>query len=440
MGAKWCDNEPTMSITLYFKSTNIMDINALLNPKTEEETQDVKMENNLATATRSYDLPIHPRATPVEVGGYDHHYPTPANSSSHQYSKIVPKVSNQPPCGPLPPMNLSYEDCPSPALSHAEYHPCQSITQMTIQVTQSESLNKCASTIYHGPRQLQVQQSQRRPSYLPTASHVQARQCPPHQRDHRSSRLERDHLHQRASTPTSPISTSSPCHLQATYQTVVSPPKKRKTCSNEAYRREQVHWMRYMKIDMNIKWGAIEAEFPIKFNQERDPSSGGLSSRYYRDNSLPCIDGDGNLMYDSSGKPLIMTMKVRSKDNAECGEAPWTFVERHPWMALEYEWVSIEHKKMAVKIVADIEKTDPSQYTRKQQFAVAIREFERIKDASKQTRRNGSLSNASTYSGDDQDLLDAVAEPTAEEILQMEEDEREMDKLYKEAAEQKFLA
>lgn len=195
--------------------------------------------------------------------------------------------------------------------------------------------------------------------------------------------------------------------------------------------------MRYQKIDANVKWPAIEAEFPIKFNQDRTVTQGGLSSRYYRDNVMPRIDKDGKIMYDSSGKALGLDMKVRSKDVGDCKGAPWTFVERHPWMALEYEWVSVEHKKIAAKIVADIEKTDASQYTRKQQFIIAIREFERQKDSSKQTRRNGPLSDASTYSGDDEDLFDAVALPTAEEI---EEDERYMDELYKEAAQQKCIS
>ncbi|KAF8857154.1 hypothetical protein BDZ45DRAFT_674953 [Acephala macrosclerotiorum] len=440
MRAEWCETGPSTRINLDFRSatemsrSNPMDINAMLNPKTEE-ADDVKIGGCPMTAC--YELPFHSRAIPVEPGGsYAHNYLTPANSPTHQYSTMS---SHQPPCGPLPRMNVLYQDYPSPPLAHTEYLPMQSMTQLTIQLNHSQPALNCALTNYHDPRQLQAQHSQRRPSYPPIASHMQLRQSSPHPRSHRSSRSERDYLHSRASAPTSPTTASSPPYPHKAHQMVGPPPPKKlkPTFSNEAYPQEQVHWMRYQKIDANVKWPAIEAEFPIKFNQDRTVTQGGLSSRYYRDNVMPRIDKDGKIMYDSSGKALGLDMKVRSKDVGDCKGAPWTFVERHPWMALEYEWVSVEHKKIAAKIVADIEKTDASQYTRKQQFIVAIREFERQKDSSKQTRRNGSLSDVLTYSGDDEDLFDAAALPTAEEI---EEDERYMDELYKEAAQQKCIS
>jgi hypothetical protein len=38
------------------------------------------------------------------------------------------------------------------------------------------------------------------------------------------------------------------------------------------------------------------------------------------------------------------------------------FIDRHPWEALRYSWVSPKYKKVAISIVADMEAKDPSEY------------------------------------------------------------------------------
>ncbi|CZR68076.1 uncharacterized protein PAC_17975 [Phialocephala subalpina] len=70
---------------------NRMDINPMLNPKTE----DAKMEEEQTTAF-SYALAPHPRLTPVEVGNHTHDYMTSANSPIYQHSTVMsPKISNK---------------------------------------------------------------------------------------------------------------------------------------------------------------------------------------------------------------------------------------------------------------------------------------------------------------------------------------------------------
>lgn len=81
----------------------------------------------------------------------------------------------------------------------------------------------------------------------------------------------------------------------------------------------------------------LQRNFPIMF-PERAPSAEGHSSRFYRDNFLVMIEKDRNVMYNIAGKALTIEMKVRKKDEGGLKDLPWTFVERHPWWALEYEW------------------------------------------------------------------------------------------------------
>ncbi|KUJ07339.1 uncharacterized protein LY89DRAFT_766512 [Mollisia scopiformis] len=149
--------------------------------------------------------------------------------------------------------------------------------------------------------------------------------------------------------------------------------------SNERYSTEQVHWIRYHKTDLKWNWKDIAGRFVIVFSTERpDASEGGLTSSFYRDNDVPRIDRHGNFLYDATtNKILTLDMKVRTKDEGECSDekCPWSFVERYPWAALKYDWVSPAHKLQAKNIIADIKRR--RHYTRKQQYILAFRRLEK---------------------------------------------------------------
>lgn len=72
-----------------------------------------------------------------------------------------------------------------------------------------------------------------------------------------------------------------------------------------------------------------------------------------------------------------------------------------------------------------------------------MREFEIKRESCRHSKRNGSFSGPSTSSFDDvEDIIEAVASPTQEEIEEDErfEEQQMMEELYKEASQQKFVS
>ncbi|KUJ19513.1 uncharacterized protein LY89DRAFT_780438 [Mollisia scopiformis] len=391
---------------------NRMDIVAMLNPTGEDlEMPHVEVE----VTTISYDS-IHPKPMPVEIGGcYVQPYPTPRNSPVQQHSTPSSIFYNAPQLGPLPSVNhlLGY---PSPPPSSEACLPSKTYPP-------AQTSNGFVKPYVH-------------------ARHVEqyytATSCPEYDSySRRSTRRERDSLRRASRTPPP---TPVPAYVEARKQLLVlaqvqASPKKGPSHSNEAYRLIHVHWTRYCKVDMKAGWHAIEHNFKIMFPNEReDCTPGGLSSRYYRDNFIPRLDLHGNVIY-KDGKPLMMDMKVRGKDMGECKGCPWTFVERHPWWALKYDWVLQEHKIEAAKIIADIEKRRPGQYSRKQQYVLAIREVESKREAARESKRNGTFSEPLL----DDEEFESIPSPTEEEIKEIEDDERYVENLYKEASQQEFV-
>lgn len=78
----------------------------------------------------------------------------------------------------------------------------------------------------------------------------------------------------------------------------------------------------------------------------------------------------------------------------------------------------------------------PNYPTGKEQYIVAIREYEQKKESLKSSKRRASFSATSTSTNEDTDMLDCVASPTQE---QLEEDYMN-EQLYKEAFQQLRLS
>ena len=149
------------------------------------------------------------------------------------------------------------------------------------------------------------------------------------------------------------------------FDTLDEPPraksKTRPHFSNKAYTREQVDFCRYMKLDCEMSFEEVKMLFRERFPEVLRDSNQCFSSRYYRDNVVPRLDKNGGLMFDDKGKLLLEAVKVRDRNTPE-GKAkcvPCTLIDRSPWRALTYDWVSKEHKALARSILDGNDPTDP---------------------------------------------------------------------------------
>ncbi|RDL34434.1 uncharacterized protein BP5553_07562 [Venustampulla echinocandica] len=121
--------------------------------------------------------------------------------------------------------------------------------------------------------------------------------------------------------------------------------------ANKEYTREQTDWIRYMKEDCNVGWKFHASKFAQQFPDVRETNQG-FSSRYYRDNTVPRPDENWNTIIGKDGKAELIIASVRSRSTPE-GRAldiPYTLIEKHPERALQYSWVSEEHKAEARRI------------------------------------------------------------------------------------------
>jgi len=141
---------------------------------------------------------------------------------------------------------------------------------------------------------------------------------------------------------------------------------------NKAYLREQVDWIRYMKEDCHVCYNAMCAEFDKLWPAERKTAQC-FSARLYRDNKIPRLDAQRRPMFDENGKLLLDDAKVRGRATIEgrVKGVPFTLVDKYPWRAVEYPWVSEEHKELARRILQGNDPTDPagSEYSQSPPFS-----------------------------------------------------------------------
>ena len=123
------------------------------------------------------------------------------------------------------------------------------------------------------------------------------------------------------------------------------------------YSDEQVDWIRYHREDCELDWDTITPLFQAKFPGAKDGSQG-LSTRYYRDNVLPQVDAQDQVVQDKNGKVLYTQSKVRKKQLTD--GVPYLLTERKPKSALKYTWVSAKHKEIARMALDENQNTSKS--------------------------------------------------------------------------------
>jgi hypothetical protein len=406
-----------INITYHFANMTVqprgMDIGTILNPAVDhpkdlemKDEEDGEDEEDNAVAQEQMEshcqLQFHTRPTPIEVGGYAQPYPSPANSPDQKYSAIAGAPGSH---GPQQAQFLPSFGQMTEMLHYPSPPP-------TIVSLNADFLSRSNSVSHHcRPRQIDSRHpsphsrpSSHRPHSAPSYSYrVNRADC---DSPRRASHTPKASTQRRQQLQRAPVLTQSSI-------TIKTPGPAH---SNQPYTRPQVHFIRYWKIDRVSSWKHTATLFNITFKGQRADTvtEGGASSRSYRHNLIPELDVHGRVMY-KAGKLKMLGVKVRTRNKGENANAPWAFVERHPWAALTYDWVLPEHKAEAARIIAEIENTDPNNYTRKslpnvpfllrrmhadyvlgkQQYIVAIRDFELGKLA---------------HSSDDGELVDADEE------------------------------
>ncbi|KAH6712544.1 hypothetical protein BKA61DRAFT_610498 [Leptodontidium sp. MPI-SDFR-AT-0119] len=326
---------------------NPMDLTSVLNPlhtppsSDSEEYWSEPDEQVHSSFSRDSSYSVVPQ--PMEVDG---EVPTNSTNWDHHESSLPT----------LPPMQLVPESLRFPNLA---YRPAQGIP-MT-QNIQRRSENDLGRR-YNRP-----------------GSH-----SPPRRQDRHGRRGSYPHLSTPLHRPRISLSpsSSSESSLEADEETVhwmqqKKRKRKRKRTgphSNKPYTQEQIHWLRYHAEDCGLNYAQMYNLWAIHFpNDPRVPGQA-FCSRLYRDNISAMVDDDDNLIRDSDGKPIIIVINIRKRQQSKFKHFPFKFWEKNPEWALYWDWVMPEHKAMAQKIL-DGRDLDASQLL-KEKSRRAIRKYE----------------------------------------------------------------
>lgn len=78
---------------------------------------------------------------------------------------------------------------------------------------------------------------------------------------------------------------------------------------------------------------------------------------------MPLLDEDGELVFDSNSKVVMIPAKVRGRNTGEGKQIPYLLIDMHPDFALVYDWVKPEDKLKATRILQGLEEADISKLT-----------------------------------------------------------------------------
>lgn len=135
----------------------------------------------------------------------------------------------------------------------------------------------------------------------------------------------------------------------------------RNAACNKPYNPAQVDWIRYSKVDLGLSYKAMGKRFAMLWPGE-SKTEHCFSARFYRDNYVPRIGADGQVVRDDKGEAIMEPAKMRDHKTAAGKErcVPYSLVERYPWRALEYPWVSRKSKVLAQEIMDGKDQKDPT--------------------------------------------------------------------------------
>lgn len=126
----------------------------------------------------------------------------------------------------------------------------------------------------------------------------------------------------------------------------------RGTRCNVKYTIEQKDFVDYWRIDRHGRetpWDDVVREYNIQFKGPQR-GSGGLQSAWYRENKkIPILDDDGMLKFDENDELCTTEVPVRAAKGRLQSIKAIGLLSTHPERAIEYEWVTREHKRQIWK-------------------------------------------------------------------------------------------
>ncbi|KAI1854567.1 hypothetical protein JX265_007562 [Neoarthrinium moseri] len=125
-------------------------------------------------------------------------------------------------------------------------------------------------------------------------------------------------------------------------------PKDTPHC-NKRYTREQMDFIRYLKVDVILTWNEIAHQVQQYFpDSEFERGTQGVQGVYYRQNkNLPVVDLETNaLKYLPNGHIDRWEKKCRDQPDKKV----YGLINIWPEVALTYPWVKEEHKQLAAKL------------------------------------------------------------------------------------------
>ncbi|KAK2035742.1 hypothetical protein LZ31DRAFT_485972 [Colletotrichum somersetense] len=118
---------------------------------------------------------------------------------------------------------------------------------------------------------------------------------------------------------------------------------------NVKYTNEQIDFIDYWRVDHQLPWKEVGAKYAAQFPQDatnghkRGPQ--GLQGVYYRTNKqIPATDKNDCLLFDEDNNLKTLKSGVRRQ------KRPIGLLQMHPERAINYSWVTEEHKRQYATI------------------------------------------------------------------------------------------
>ncbi|KAK6206200.1 hypothetical protein QIS74_13619 [Colletotrichum tabaci] len=124
------------------------------------------------------------------------------------------------------------------------------------------------------------------------------------------------------------------------------------TRCNVKYTTQQVDFIDYFRVDQKLPWKEVEVKYAAFFPEDaakgckRGPQ--GLQGVYYRKNKrIPATDEENLLLFDDDNNLKTLESVVRQQNEMQ---KPMGLLQMHPERAINYPWVTEEHKRQYKRI------------------------------------------------------------------------------------------
>lgn len=148
------------------------------------------------------------------------------------------------------------------------------------------------------------------------------------------------------------FSVSSPSCHSAIFKTKRKPAARGSRC-NVKYTIEQKDFIDYWRIDRHERetaWEEVVREYNAQFKGPHR-AEGGLQSAWYRENKkIPIADAEGLLIFNDNDEIRTSEVPVREAKGKFHSVKSIGLLATHPERAIEYPWVSREHKRQVWRV------------------------------------------------------------------------------------------